>query len=238
MKSDSTNTTKQLKPEAIAAELDRDGFARLPGLISPDVCQNLHNLFSGPEDQFRSVIHMARYNFGRGTYKYFSYPLPPAVQQLREQLYAVLAPVANDWAARLGATPDWPATLAELLERCRAAEQDRPTPLILHYGAGDYNCLHQDIYGDIHFPLQVIIGLSDPEEDYEGGELVLTEQRPRMQSRPMVLRPAVGEGVVIPVRERPVSGKRGWYRTQIRHGVSEITRGERFTLGLIFHDAR
>ncbi len=179
---------------------------------------------------------MDRYNFGRGEYKYFAYPLPALVDELWHLFYPALAEIANRWSRSLDAPANWPGTLDSLLARCHEAGQVRPTPLLLSYGPGDYNCLHQDLYVDIHFPLQVIIMLSNPAE-YEGGELVLVEQRPRMQSRPMVLRPDIGSAVVIPVRERPVEGKRGFYRVQMRHGVSEIRSGYRRTLGLIFHDA-
>ncbi len=180
---------------------------------------------------------MARYNFGRGEYKYFDYPLPTEVQLLREYFYAKLAPIANDWEELLGKERGWPATLAELTERCHDQGQRRPTPLMLCYGEGDYNCLHQDLYGPIHFPLQVVILLSAPGEDFEGGELILVEQRPRMQSRPIVAHLEQGSAAIIPVRERPRRGVRGYHRAPMRHGVSRITAGQRYTLGVIFHDA-
>lgn len=219
-----------------AADLQRQGYAVLPSVLTPQQCKALGGLFGREDETFRSHIKMGRYNFGRGEYKYFSYPLPSLVEEFRHGFYSPLARIANDWSGSLGMSASWPETLDSLLAQCHEAGQLRPTPLLLSYGAGDYNCLHQDLYGDIHFPLQIVIMLSDP-ADYEGGELVLVEQRPRMQSRPIVLRPDIGSAVVIPVRERPVEGKRGFYRVQMRHGVSEIRSGHRQTLGLIFHDA-
>jgi hypothetical protein len=217
-------------------ELDASGFALLPALLSPAECGAL---IAGYADdaQFRSRIVMARHNFGRGEYKYFSYPLPPLVATLREALYPPLAAIANRWSQALGAEPAFPATHAAFLERCHAAGQLRPTPLLLAYAAGDYNCLHQDLYGDHVFPLQVAVLLSEPGVDFDGGELVLAEQRPRMQSRVEVVPLQRGDAVVFPVRHRPVQGVRGPYRTTMRHGVSRIRRGHRHTLGVIFHDA-
>ncbi|MAK62941.1 MAG: proline hydroxylase [Ponticaulis sp.] len=222
--------------EDLLTQLDQNGFARMPGLVSAAACDELIGHY-GEDDRYRSTISMQRYSFGRGEYRYFAYPLPDLVGDLRSQIYPRLAGVANVWAERAGKPADWPLDHEALLARCHEAGQARPTPLILRYGPGDYNCLHQDLYGEVHFPLQVIVGLSDPANDYEGGELVLVEQRPRMQSIPRVIVPQKGEGIVIPVRERPVEGKRGWYHTQMRHGVNEVRNGERFTLGLIFHDA-
>lgn len=223
--------------DAVAAALAEDGYAVTPRLIDDATCDALAALYDDPAARFRSVIDMARYNFGSGEYKYFDYPLPESVQKLREALYPGLAGIANDWARRLGQAADWPGDHDALRRRCHAAGQSRPTPLLLRYGSGDYNCLHQDLYGPIHFPLQVIVMLSDPDRDFDGGELVLVEQRPRMQSRPMVVRQQKGAAVVIPVRERPRQGKRGYHRTQMRHGVGQVLSGERVTLGLIFHDA-
>ena len=180
---------------------------------------------------------MARYNFGRGQYRYFGYPLPDIVATLRSYFYRHLAPIANDWSSKLRQDVRWPAELDQLTAQCHAAGQERPTPLILKYGRGDYNCLHQDLYGPLHFPLQVVIALCDPGEDYDGGELILVEQRPRMQSRPVAMRLQQGSAAIIPVRERPRQGARGYHRATMRHGVSEITAGNRYTLGLIFHDA-
>ncbi len=216
--------------------LYEDGYACLPGIVSEDNCRRIASLYEDPEARFRSHIQMARYNFGRGEYKYFGYPLPDIVDRLRASFYPHLATIANEWAELLGSAERWPTSLQQLLEICHQANQPRPTPLLLKYTAGDYNCLHQDLYGEIHFPLQVIIQLS-PSESYEGGELVLVEQRPRMQSRPVVLRLEQGSAVVVPVRERPVRGARGWRRNQMRHGVSKVLSGNRQTLGLIFHDA-
>lgn len=188
------------------------------------------------EDAFRSHIYMRRHGFGEGEYKYFRNPLPRVVASLRKELYAFLAPVANAWHERLGSDTRFPDTHAEMLERCHRDGQERPTPLILKYGKGDYNCLHQDLYGEHVFPIQVVVLLSD-EDDFEGGEFVLTEQRPRMQSRVEVVRLRKGHGVAFAVNERPKQGTRGFYRVKMRHGVSELRSGERYTLGIIFHDA-
>lgn len=221
---------------SLGQQLDEDGCALTPPLLGAPACRELRDLFEG-DAPFRKTVVMARHNYGRGRYRYFGYPLPPAVRALREALYPPLAAITNRWAEQLG-LPRWPETLSGMLERCHAAGQRQPTPLLLHYGAGDYNCLHQDLYGEIHFPLQVVVQLSAPGREFEGGELVLVEQRPRMQSRPMVLNPAQGAAVIIPVRERPRRGSRGVHRAQMRHGVSRLRSGQRTTLGLIFHDAR
>ncbi len=181
---------------------------------------------------------MAHHRFGRGEYRYFAHPLPAVVAKLRTALYGRLAPIANRWMAALGRAYEYPATLAEYLAQCHDAGQTRPTPLLLRYRAGDYNCMHQDLYGELAFPLQVVIALSTPVRDYEGGELIFTEQRPRSQSRATAVVAQTGEGIAFTNRERPVRGTRGVYRVQMRHGVSTVTRGERFALGLIFHDAR
>ena len=186
---------------------------------------------------FRSRIDMQRYRFGRGEYQYFAYPLPPVIAKLRTKLYRLLAPVARDWMAALSLDGDYPPSLDPFLERCHAAGQCRPTPLILRYGPGDYNCLHQDIYGSIVFPFQVVTALSQPGTDFTCGELLLVGQQPRAQSVGRVVRLEQGEAVVITTRYRPVKGTRGYYRTNMRHGVSPILSGERYTLGLIFHDA-
>ncbi len=221
----------------IESALDSQGFAVLTEILSAQVCQELSALYDGPQDIFRSRIEMARHNFGKGEYKYFSYPLPPPVQSLRENFYKLLAPIANNWQTKLGIEQQWPGTLSELTEYCHSHGQLRPTPLILKYGPGDFNCLHQDLYGPIHFPLQVVLLLSEPGNGFTGGELMLIEQRPRMQSRGSVVSLLRGDAVVIPVRERPRQGARGYHRAAIRHGVSEIRTGRRFTMGLIFHDA-
>lgn len=220
----------------LAASLDRDGHALLPGLLSASACDAI---ISGYADdaRYRSRIVMARHNFGRGEYKYFAYPLPPVVGELRTELYRRLAPLANRWNERLEIDVRYPTEHAEFLERCHAAGQLRPTPLVLAYGEGDYNCLHQDLYGEHVFPLQVVVLLSAPGRDFTGGELVITEQRPRMQSRVEVIAFGRGDATVIPVRDRPIDGTRGAYRVQLRHGVSRIRSGRRHTLGVIFHDA-
>lgn len=222
---------------ALGAAVDAEGWAVTPPLLSPAQCLELAGLFDHDE-RFRATIDMARYNFGRGSYRYFAYPLPEPVAALRAAFYPALADIANGWAERLRTADGWPTNLEVLLRRCHDAGQQRPTPLLLRYGPDDYNCLHQDLYGDIHFPLQVILLLSAPGRDFDGGELVLVEQRPRMQSRPMVVPLPQGSAAIVPVRERPRRGSRGDHRVQMRHGVSRVTRGQRTTLGLIFHDAR
>lgn len=221
---------------AVARDLDAQGCAVLPKLLSPEQCRTLVSLY--PEDQhFRSRIVMARHGFGRGEYKYFSYPLPSPIDALRPALYAELAPIANRWNLAMGIAVSYPADHTAFLERCHAAGQNRPTPLLLQYGAGDYNSLHQDLYGEHVFPLQVAILLSDPTNDFTGGEFVLTEQRPRMQSRAEVVALRQGDAVVFAVHHRPMQGTRGVYRVTMRHGVSRIRAGHRHTLGVIFHDA-
>ncbi len=216
--------------------LDEQGYVVLPRLLDAATCNGLINNYSD-EARFRSRIVMARHNFGRGEYQYFDYPLLPVVQRLRETLYAALAPIASTWAVRMGKPERYPKTLKSYLSHCHRAGQKRPTPLMLKYGADDYNCLHQDLYGEAHFPLQVATLLSRPGADFSGGELILTEQRPRMQSRASVVPLKRGDGVVFAVNERPVAGKRGDYRVKMRHGLSTVTNGERYVLGLIFHDA-
>ncbi|MBA2961736.1 MULTISPECIES: 2OG-Fe(II) oxygenase [Ramlibacter] len=222
----------------VDAELDRDGVAVLPQLLTPAECSDLAALYdnSGP-GMFRSTVVMARHGFGRGEYKYFDYPLPGLVSELRTGLYGRLVGTANRWNALLGLEPAYPPSHAEYLERCHAAGQARATPLLLSYGSGDYNCLHQDLYGALVFPLQVVILLSAPGVAFDGGELVLTEQRPRMQSRPLVVPLRQGDAAVFAVSHRPVQGSRGFHRVNMRHGVSRIHSGTRRTLGLIFHDA-
>ncbi len=221
---------------AIARGLDAYGAAVAPSLLSPDACGALAQLYLD-EQSFRSTIVMARHGFGRGAYKYFADPLPEAVDALRQKLYRPLAPIANRWNETMGVDVRYPAEHDAFRAACRAAGQTRPTPLLLRYGPGDYNCLHQDVYGALVFPLQVAILLSAPGRDFSGGEFVLTEQRPRMQSRAEVVSLGQGDGVIFAVRERPVHGTRGPYRVALRHGVSRIKSGERFTLGIIFHDA-
>jgi hypothetical protein len=221
----------------IAEALDRYGAAATGRpLLTPEECSALAGLYAR-EEGFRSRVVMARHGFGRGEYRYFAEPLPPPVAALRGALYPRLVPVANAWAEALGEARRYPPDLDAFRAECHAAGQARPTPLLLRYGEGDYNCLHQDLYGALAFPLQVAIPLSEPGRDFEGGEFVLTEQRPRMQSRAEVVPLRQGEGVVFAVNHRPVQGTRGPYRVALRHGVSRIRRGERFTLGVIFHDA-
>jgi hypothetical protein len=221
---------------AVAAELDEAGHAVLPGLLNAGECRDLTALYPDA-GRFRSRIVMARHGFGQGEYQYFAAPLPEPVATLRGALYARLAPIANRWQGLLGLNERYPADHAAFLERCHAAGQRRPTPLLLQYGLGDYNCLHQDLYGPLAFPLQVAILLSAPGEDFTGGELVLAEQRPRRQSRAEVVPLGQGDGVAFAVHHRPVQGRRGAYRAMLRHGVSRVRSGQRHTLGVIFHDA-
>jgi hypothetical protein len=216
-------------------ELDRWGYAVTSPLLDEEQCRELADLFEVDED-FRSTIVMSRHAFGEGTYRYFADPLPDVVQWLRVELYGPLARIANRWAADLGTTA-FPDTLDGLVEVCAEAGQHRPTPLLLRYWAGGYNCLHQDLYGEVAFPLQVTIMLSVPDEDFTGGENVLVEQRPRQQSRPVVARLERGQALLFPTRDRPVPGKRGPRRVAMRHGVSTVHTGERTTLGIIFHNA-
>ncbi|PPK64099.1 2OG-Fe(II) oxygenase [Actinokineospora auranticolor] len=221
---------------AITAEVDEAGFAVTPPLLSPAECREIIELFDR-EGVFRSTVVMARHAFGDGTYRYFADPLVPLVAKLRRDLYPPLARLANLWARRLDERA-YPEDLETLLAECADHGQHRPTPLLLRYGPGGYNCLHQDVYGDLTFPLQVAIMLSTPDEDFTGGESVFVENRPRQQSRAMVARPGTGQGVVFPVRHRPVPGARGYRRVAVRHGVSAVHTGRRAVLGVIFHNAR
>ncbi len=221
---------------ALARELDAHGCAIIPRLLPPDACDALAALYDAPTG-FRSTVTMARHGFGRGEYRYFAYPLPEPVGSLRTALYPPLARIANAWSDALGEPARYPADHADYLARCHAAGQIRPTPLVLRYVAGDYNCLHQDLYGEQVFPLQAAVLLSEPGRDFEGGEFVLTEQPPRMQSRVEVVPLRQGDAVVFPVSQRPVRGSRGLYRVNMRHGVSRLRAGRRHTLGVIFHDA-
>jgi hypothetical protein len=220
----------------IAAELDGQGWSVLPGLLEGADCDRIAALYDR-EQGFRSRVVMARHGFGRGEYRYFSYPLPGRVEKLRSALYPRLAPIANGWQERLGQKARFPQDHADYIAHCHKSGQTRPTPLLLRYGPGDYNCLHQDLYGAEAFPLQVAILLSEPGKDFTGGEFVLTEQRPRQQSRVMVVPLAKGDGVVFAVNNRPVKGTRGDYQVKMRHGVSRLLTGQRHTLGVIFHDA-
>jgi uncharacterized protein len=222
--------------QRIAADLDADGCAVVGAVVSPVECQVLRESYA-EEGMFRSRIVMAHHGFGRGEYKYFAYPLPTVVASLRSVLYPPLASIANRWNETLGIDVCYPDEHAALLERCHGAGQTRPTPLLLRYGEGDYNCLHQDLYGEHVFPLQVAFLLSVPGHDFTGGEFVLTEQRPRQQSRAEVVPLSQGDGVIFPVQHRPVQGTKGWYRVNLRHGVSRVRSGQRHTLGIIFHDA-
>lgn len=222
---------------AIGQELDSNGCAVIGPLLKPEACRTLAALYDH-EAPFRSRIIMARHGFGRGEYQYFAAPLPANVAALRTQLYRPLAAIANRWYEQMRIATRFPPEHAAFLKRCHAAGQTKPTPLLLRYGPGDYNCLHQDVYGELVFPLQVAVLLSDPATEFAGGEFVLTEQRPRMQSRAQVAPLRQGEAVIFPVRERPVKGTRGVYRVNMRHGVSRLRSGRRYTLGIIFHDAR
>jgi hypothetical protein len=221
----------------ITAQLESFGCATTGALLTPDECAAMSSRY-GEDGIYRSRVIMARHGFGRGEYKYFAYPLPDPVAALRDSLYPPLADVANRWNAQMGLEQRFPGEHAAYLERCHAAGQTRPTPLLLQYGAGDYNCLHQDVYGELVFPLQVAFLLSRPGQDFTGGEFVLTEQRPRMQSRAEVVPLTQGEGVIFPVHHRPVQGTRGIYRVNMRHGVSRLRDGKRHTLGIIFHDGK
>ncbi len=234
---DIAQRTNALDWAAVAAELDHHGCARVPGLLSAHECDALASRY--PDDRlYRSRVVMARHGFGRGEYKYFAYPLPPLIAELRATIYPHLAPIANRWNQALGIDARYPDDHASFLDRCHAAGQTRPTPLILQYGPDDYNCLHQDLYGEHVFPLQVAILLSAPGRDFTGGEFVLTEQRPRMQSRAEVVPLTQGDAVIFAVHGRPVQGTRGVYRVNLRHGVSRIRAGHRHTVGIIFHDAQ
>jgi uncharacterized protein len=222
--------------QQISDDLDAQGCAVLEHLFSSGECRAFVAMYPN-DDLFRSRVVMGRHGFGRGEYKYFNYPLPPVVGELREALYPRLAPIANRWNTAMGVGVQYPETHAEFLERCHRAGQNKPTPLLLQYAEGDYNCLHQDLYGEHVFPIQVAILLSEPGKDFTGGEFVLTEQRPRMQSRPEVVPLKQRDAVAFAVRYRPVQGTRGFYRVNLRHGVSRIRSGHRHTLGIIFHDA-
>lgn len=225
---------------AFTAEVERSlgeqGFARLPGVLAGEECDRLVARYED-ENAFRKTVVMARHGFGRGEYRYFADPVPAFVSELRAALYAPLAPIANQWWQQLGVDTRYPPTLSECLARSHAAGQRLPTPLLLRYRAGDFNCLHQDLYGEFFFPFQVAVLLAEPERDFTGGEFVLVEQRPRMQSRPIVVPLRKGDAVVFPCRDRPRRGTRGFHRTIVRHGVSEVRSGHRHALGLIFHDA-
>lgn len=236
MKKQDAATQSSIDWQSVEESLDAKGFAVMPRLLSPEACEAVAAMYS--EDiRFRSRIVMARHGFGRGEYKYFAYPLPDPIGALRGSLYPDLARIANRWNMEMRIDVQYPKTHEAFLDRCHKAGQTRPTPLLLQYVAGDYNCLHQDLYGEHVFPLQVAILLAEPARDFEGGEFVLTEQRPRMQSRAAVVPLRQGDAVVFAVHHRPVRGARGTYRVTLRHGVSEISKGRRHTVGIIFHDA-
>jgi hypothetical protein len=220
----------------VSDQLDRQGAAVIEQLLPVGDCEAIAAQYAN-DKPFRSRVVMARHGFGRGEYKYFAYPLPELVAQLRTALYPQLVPIANRWHEAMGIPTRFPTDHADFIDRCHAAGQTRPTPLLLQYGPADYNCLHQDLYGEHVFPLQVVVLLSEPGRDFTGGEFVMTEQRPRMQSRPMVLPLRQGDAAVIAVHHRPVQGTRGAYRVNLRHGVSEVRSGHRHTLGIVFHDA-
>lgn len=220
----------------VNAELDAHGAVTIPRVLTPAECDALASMYTRDE-AFRSRVVMARHGFGQGEYRYWRYPLPSLIGALRTLLYERLAPIANRWHEAMGLAERFPNDHDAFIARCHAAGQRRPTPLLLKYEPGDYNCLHQDLYGEHVFPLQAVLLLSEPGRDFEGGEFVMTEQRPRLQSRPMVLPLLQGDAAVIAVHQRPVRGARGCYRVNLRHGVSRVRSGRRFTAGIIFHDA-
>jgi hypothetical protein len=231
-----TQKIASLDWQEITGKINENGFARVPGMLSAAQCQTLISHYDDA-GRYRKVITMARYRFGLGEYKYFTYPLPAMVQTIRENIYPVLAPLANSWMKMLGLSERFPDSFPELQRLCHAHSQINPTPLILRYGKGGYNALHQDLYGEIFFPLQAVLFLNQPEEDYTGGEFVLVQQIPRAQSKAMVLRPMKGDLLIFTTNFRPAKGTRGYYRVGMKHGVSEVHEGERHTLGIIFHDA-
>lgn len=227
---------RALDMKALAHDLNEQGWHVVPRLLSSEQCAALRDDYHC-DDRYRSTVVMQRHGFGRGEYRYFRYPLPAPVAQLRARSYVPLAELANAWMQRTGKDQTYPDNHAAFVDQCHARGQPRPTPLILRYRAGDFNCLHQDLYGEVHFPFQMAILLSEPGCDFEGGEFVITEQRPRMQSRAHVVPLGIGDAVIFAVNEAPRAGTRGTYRVKLRHGVSVIRSGERFTLGIIFHDA-
>jgi hypothetical protein len=231
-----SSVAKVIEWNALETDLLDRGYSVIDGLCSPQECDELLAGYS-VDTLFRKTVVMARHNFGSGEYKYFAYPLPGIVQQIRETLFQPLAKIANDWADKFARAYRWPEDYGKFLQECAIANQVKPTPLMLRYGQGDYNRLHQDMYGEVYFPFQVIVLLSEPQLDFEGGDLVLMENYPRMQSRPHVPKLRKGSAVIIPSKERPIPGVRGWRQAQMRHGVSEIVKGQRYTLGIIFHDA-
>lgn len=222
--------------QAVKDQLHENGYAIVDKVLNAEHCENLRGLYD-ERDGYRKTVVMERFRFGKGEYKYFGYPLPQVVEYLRKQVYARLVPVANQWMEQLQIDKRFPITQEELVAQCHAKGQLKPTPLLLKYGAGGFNTLHQDLYGEVYFPFQAVILLSDPETDFSGGEFVLTQQNPRAQSRAIVLTPGRGDMIIFTTNFRPVSGRRGYYRVGVKHGVSEVKKGRRFTLGIIFHDA-
>jgi hypothetical protein len=220
----------------ISSRLSDNGYALVSNILGDIECASLAQQYDNKE-LYRKTINMERYRFGQGEYKYFNYPLPKIIQQVRQSVYPYLAPVANNWMKVLNIDKRFPASLDELLEQCHTHQQARPTPLILKYGKGGYNTLHQDLYGEIYFPMQLVLFLNEPGTDYQGGEFVLIEQRPRAQSKAIVLKPFKGDMLIFTTNFRPVKGSKGYYRANMKHGVSEVTSGSRHTLGIIFHDA-
>ncbi|MEN8698142.1 2OG-Fe(II) oxygenase [Bacillus infantis] len=237
MDSEMGNKISTLDWEVLHQSLDEDGFVKLGALLSPAQCDSFISMYED-ESLYRSIINMERYRFGKGEYKYFADPLPPPLQELRTAFYPELAKAANRWLVLLGKQPAYPGSLEEFLEECRQHGQERTTPLILRYEQGGYNCLHQDLYGDVFFPFQVLFTLSRRGQDYTGGESLLVEQRPRAQSRGHVITLEQGEALIFPTSSRPVQGKRGYYKNTVRHGVSTLSSGTRYGLGLIFHNAK
>lgn len=217
--------------------LDSQGYFQISKLISKSTCEDLIQLYNTP-DHFRKTINMSRYRFGEGEYKYLKYPLPDLICELRQALYSKIYPLANNWQKMLGLKYEYPSNLQEFLDQCHNHGQVRSTPLILKYEKGCYNTLHQDLYGSVYFPMQVILSLNDPVYDYSGGHLVLTEQRPRAQSKAIVVNPGLGDAVIIPTQYRPLKGKNRYYKVNMKHGVSEVISGTRYTLGIIFHDSK
>jgi hypothetical protein len=236
-KAESATEVERYDWDEIGATLNAFGAAVLPKLMTASECEDIATLYAD-EKHFRSHIHMARHGFGRGEYRYFKYPLPARIAALRTALYAQIAPFANAWNERMNIAVRYPQRHTDYLKLCHEAGQTRPTPLLLQYGPGDFNCLHQDLYGELAFPMQITVLLSKPERDFTGGEFVLTEQRPRMQSRVEVVPLEQGDAVLFAVHNRPVQGSKGAYRVNMRHGVSRIRSGHRHTLGIIFHDAK
>ena len=226
----------QLSWGSITENVNQNGYACASNILTGPECANLIHQYNN-ETLYRKTINMERYRFGLGEYKYYQYPLPGVIQQLRENVYQKLAPIANNWMRVLNIDKHYPESLTQLLELCHAQNQNRPTPLILQYGKGGYNTLHHDLYGDVYFPMQIVLFLNNPGEDYEGGEFVLIEQQPRAQSKAIVLKPKKGDMLVFTTNFRPVKGTKGYYRVNMKHGVSALTAGRRHTLGIIFHDA-